>query len=124
VSPVDAYISTFPEDTQKALRRVRQTIAKALPDAEQVISYRMPAFRQKGRVIIYFAGYKAHIGIYPVHLLLPGMADALAPYLSGKATAKFPLGEALPLTLIAQIAHGLAAAHADLADAKMRKARP
>lgn len=95
----------------------------ALPGAEEVISYKMPAFRLDGRVVIYFAGYKGHIGVYPVHLALPEMAERLAPYLSGKATAKFPLDAPLPLELLADVARGLARAHAAIAAAKQRKVR-
>lgn len=120
---VDAYIAVFPDETQAALQRVRATIAAALPGAEEVISYKMPAFRLGRRVVIYFAGYKRHIGVYPVHLVLPDMAERLAPYLSGKATAKFPLNAPLPLDLIADLARHLAAAHAELDKTKQRTAR-
>ena len=61
---IDAYISVFPEEIQKILGQVRLTVRKAAPGAEETISYGMPAFRYKGRIIIYFAGYKNHIGIY------------------------------------------------------------
>lgn len=65
-NPVDinAYITLFPGDVQKKLKEIRIAIKKAAPTAEEVISYGMPAFKYKGKIIIYFAGYKNHIGVY------------------------------------------------------------
>jgi uncharacterized protein YdhG (YjbR/CyaY superfamily) len=107
---VDAYIAGFPADTQAALVQVRQAIAAAIPAAEEIISYKMPAFRLNGRIVIYFAGYKSHIGLYPVHLAMPDLADELAPFLSGKSTAKFPLDTPMPLKLVGKLATVMAAA--------------
>jgi uncharacterized protein YdhG (YjbR/CyaY superfamily) len=61
---VDAYISQFPEDVQEILQKVRETIRSAAPEAKEVISYQMPAFRQQG-ILVYFAAWKNHIGLYP-----------------------------------------------------------
>ncbi|MFO1065288.1 MAG: DUF1801 domain-containing protein [Pirellulales bacterium] len=61
---VDVYIDSFPEATRKILTKIRDTIRKAAPDAEEVISYRMPAFRQGG-IVVYYAAWKHHIGLYP-----------------------------------------------------------
>jgi uncharacterized protein YdhG (YjbR/CyaY superfamily) len=82
---------------------VRQAIRKAVPKAEEGISYRIPTYRLDGRYLIYFAGFKAHIGVYPVHADDPALGAAIAPYVSGKATLKFPLDEPLPLALIARV---------------------
>lgn len=61
---IDEYIARFSEETRKILQQVRLTVRKAAPGAEETISYGMPAFRYKNRIIIYFAGYKNHIGVY------------------------------------------------------------
>jgi uncharacterized protein YdhG (YjbR/CyaY superfamily) len=111
VDSIDQYISGFPVETQAVLLDIRRTIAAALPGAEEIISYQIPAFRMNGSYVVYFAGYKNHVGIYPVHNALPNMADAIAPYLSGKATAKFPLNQPVPLDLVAAIARQLAQAN-------------
>jgi uncharacterized protein YdhG (YjbR/CyaY superfamily) len=119
---IDAYIAQFPPETQLVLQNVRRTIADALPGAEEMISYQIPTFRMNGSYVVYFAGYKRHVGVYPVHDALPEMAEALAPYLSGKATAKFPLDKPVPLELITDIARQLAKANAVRAAAKQKKA--
>jgi uncharacterized protein YdhG (YjbR/CyaY superfamily) len=119
---IDAYIAQFPPGTQAVLQSVRRAIADALPGATEMISYQIPAFRMNGSYVIYFAGYKKHIGVYPVHNALPAMAEALAPHLSGKATAKFPLDRPVPLDLVADIARQLAKANVDRVTAKQRKA--
>ena len=100
---IDEYIAGFPKDTQKLLQQIRTTIRKALPAAEETISYAIPAFKLNGRGLIYFAGYKNHIGMYPV----PGdktFEKDFAPYkTSGKGTIQFPLDKPLPLDLIVKI---------------------
>lgn len=100
---IDDYIATFPEDVQAQLEQVRRAIAKAAPDADEAISYRIPTFKLNGHYLIYFAGFKAHIGLYPVHADGAGFSAAMARYASGKATLKFPLGQPLPLALIAKV---------------------
>ena len=100
---IDDYIATFPTDVQSPLQQVRRAIAKAAPGAEEAISYRIPTFKVNGRYLIYFAGYKNHIGLYPVHADGAEFTPAMARYASGKATLKFPLDEPLPLDLIAQV---------------------
>jgi uncharacterized protein YdhG (YjbR/CyaY superfamily) len=110
---VDAYIATFPSATRAALEAIRRTIASALPEAEEFFSYKMPAYRMNGNYVIYFAGYAKHVSLYPVHGAPPALADALGPYLSGKATAKFPLDKPVPLELVSAIACQLAKANAE-----------
>lgn len=100
---IDDYIATFPKDVQPLLQKVRRAIAKAAPDAEEAISYRIPTFRLNGHYLIYFAGYKAHIGLYPVHADGAEFSPGMARYASGKATLKFPLDEPLPLDLIEKV---------------------
>jgi len=62
---MDEYIKAFPKDVQSVLEKIRQSIRKAVPEAEETISYRMPAFKLKGRVVVYFAAFRTHIGLFP-----------------------------------------------------------
>ena len=100
---MDEYIATFPDDVQKILKKVRSTIKAAAPKAEEAISYGIPTFKMHGKYLIYFAGWKNHISIYPVP---GGDADfnkAIEPYIAGKGTLKFPLDTPIPYTLITQM---------------------
>lgn len=99
---VDEYISTFPDTTQNLLEQVRATIKAAAPDAEERISYQMPAYFLEGR-LIYFAGYKTHIGIYGVSGAMTEYKDEIAPLLQAKSTIAFPHKKPLPLDLLTRI---------------------
>ena len=91
---------------QAVLERVRSTIRKAVPGAEEAISYQMPAFKLNGRYVLYFAGWKQHYSLYPsTDPLVAAFKDELAPYeVNGKGTIRFPLSEPVPVKLIAGIA--------------------
>ena len=99
---VDAYIAGFPQDVQKTLRKVRQTIRKAAPDAQETISYQIPTFTQKG-VLIHFAAFTNHIGLYPAPRGVEKFKDELSAYEGGKGTVRFPLDEPIPFDLITRI---------------------
>ena len=99
---VDAYIATFPKETQVLLEQMRATIKKNAPDAEEVISYGMPAFKWNG-MLVYFAAYDKHIGFYPTGSGIAHFKDRFAGYKSSKGTVQFPLKKPLPLDLIAEI---------------------
>ena len=99
---IDEYIAQFPENTQKLLEQVRQTIHKVAPDASEVISYGMPAFKQN-KVIVYFAGYNNHIGFYPTSTGINKFKEEFSKYKWSKGAVQFPLDEPLPLTLITRI---------------------
>jgi uncharacterized protein YdhG (YjbR/CyaY superfamily) len=101
---IDEYIGGFSKDVQKMLQQVRMAVRKAAPAAEEVISYGMPAFKYKGSVIIYFAGYKNHIGLYATPAGHAAFAKELSVYKQGKGSVQFPLDEPMPLNLIASIA--------------------
>jgi uncharacterized protein YdhG (YjbR/CyaY superfamily) len=103
---IDEYIADFPRTVQSVLRRVRSTIRKALPGAEEVISYRIPAYRIHGSTVLYFAGWKNHYSLYPsTDRLVKAFKDELAPYeVNNKGTIRFPLSEPVPAKLIAGIA--------------------
>jgi uncharacterized protein YdhG (YjbR/CyaY superfamily) len=99
---IDEYIAGFPEAIQKILQKLRTTIRKAAPGATETISYRMPTFTLKG-ILVHFAAYKNHIGFYPVPSGIEAFRDELSRYHQGKGSVQFPIGEPLPLDLIAQI---------------------
>jgi uncharacterized protein YdhG (YjbR/CyaY superfamily) len=102
---VDQYIASHRVPVQRVLRRVRSTIRKALPDADEAISYGIPTFKLDGRAVIYFAGWSEHYSLYPTtgHLN-EALGSKLAPYQAGKGTLRFPLAEPVPVGLITRIA--------------------
>jgi uncharacterized protein YdhG (YjbR/CyaY superfamily) len=100
---IDTYIATFPSDIQSILQQVRQAIRTAAPDAEEVISYRMPAFRQAG-IVVYFAAFKRHIGLYPPVRGDAELERAVAPYAGEKGNLRFPLDRPIPCELITRVA--------------------
>jgi uncharacterized protein YdhG (YjbR/CyaY superfamily) len=106
---VDDYISTFPSNVQTVLQEVRRTILAAAPGAQESISYQIPTFTIGGRPVVYLAGWKKHISVYPVPELDESLERQVAPYLSGKGTAKFPLARPIPHELITVIVQRLVA---------------
>jgi uncharacterized protein YdhG (YjbR/CyaY superfamily) len=103
---VDAYIAAFPAATRRILERVRTTIRKTVPDAVEVISYKIPAYKLHGKALMYFAGWERHYAIYPVGVRAVAAAfeSELARYELGKGTIRFPLDEPVPVKLIERIA--------------------
>ena len=99
---VDDYIDSFPVPVRKVLKQMRSTIRAAAPGATERISYRMPTFDLLGPVV-YFAGFKTHIGLYPVPRAHPDFKKELARYKGGKGTAQFSLEAKLPVGLIRRI---------------------
>jgi uncharacterized protein YdhG (YjbR/CyaY superfamily) len=99
---IDAYIATFPKGAQALLAKVRRTVRAAAPKATEVISYKMPAFKQHG-MLVYFAGFKSHIGLYPPVRGNAALQKAVARYVGPKGNLRFPYDEPLPLTLITRI---------------------
>lgn len=101
-SDIDGYISQFPADVQTVLRKVRATIRQAAPDAKEVISYQMPALKQHG-ILVYFAAWKKHIGLYPPISGDEAIEKAVARYAGPKGNLQFPLDEPIPYNLIERI---------------------
>lgn len=99
---IDEYIKACPEDVQATLQTVRATIRAAAPDAEERISYAMPAFAQNGN-LVYFAALKHHIGFYPMPSGIEAFRQETAAYVSTKSALRFPLSQPLPLDLITKI---------------------
>jgi uncharacterized protein YdhG (YjbR/CyaY superfamily) len=100
---IDEYIAAFPDDVQEVLRQVRATIRAAAPDAEEAISYGIPTFNLAGTYLIYFAGFKKHVSVYPASVVNADFAEEMAIYGSGKGTAKFPLSKPIPHDLITRM---------------------
>ena len=99
---VDAYISAYPEEIQKRLTQLRNTIKKAAPKAEEVISYSMPAYKLSG-MLVWFAAHTNHIGLYPRGSGIETFKEELEDYKCSKGTIQFPLNKPLPLALITKI---------------------
>jgi uncharacterized protein YdhG (YjbR/CyaY superfamily) len=102
---VSDYIEAQPGPARSILRRVRAAIRKALPRAEEGISYQIPAYKVGGRAVVYFAGWTTHYSVYPATASLrDALGMRLAPYEVRKGTIRFPLAEPVPARLIADIA--------------------
>jgi len=102
---VDDYIASQPKAIQDILERVRNVIREALPGAEEVISYKIPAYKLRGESVIYFAGWKQHYSLYPAtKRVIAKFKEELAAYQISKATIRFPLSQPVPVKLIGRIA--------------------
>ena len=99
---IDGYFSKFPADVQAILEQVRAAIRRAAPDAKEIISYQMPAFKQHG-ILVYFAAWKQHIGLYPPISGDKALEKAVARYAGPKGNLQFPLDEPMPFDLIERI---------------------
>lgn len=99
---IDEYIALFPPDIQEILQQMRATIHAAAPQAQEMISYQMPAFAQKG-ILVYFAARKDYIGFYPTSSGTEAFSQELSGYEYTKGTIKFPLDKPLPQDLITKI---------------------
>jgi uncharacterized protein YdhG (YjbR/CyaY superfamily) len=97
---IDEYIAGFPDYVQKILEKIRMTIRKAVPDAEETISYQIPTFNLNGSYLVYFAAYKKHISLYPAPMGNAEFEEELSIYGSGKGTFQFPLDKPIPYDLI------------------------
>jgi len=100
---IDEYIAGFPGNVQEKLTQIRNIIKKAVPDAEEKISYAIPTFALNGRNLIHFAGFKNHIGLYPAPREDSAFSKELSKFKGGKGTVQFPLDQPLPVDLIVRI---------------------
>lgn len=103
---IDEYLARLPPEARRPLTVVRRSIARALPGAEEAISYGIPAFKRNGRIVIYFAGWKEHFSLYPTTATLTAaFTKELARFdMSGKGTVRFSLSDPVPVKLIAALA--------------------
>jgi uncharacterized protein YdhG (YjbR/CyaY superfamily) len=118
INSIDEYIDTFPEDVQPILKQVRRTIKAAAPQAGEKISYGIPTFTLNGKYLIYFAGWKHHISIYPIPVGDEAFNQEVAPYIAGKGTLKFTIDKPVPLKLITKIVKLKVAENSSRADKK------
>ncbi|MDF2942498.1 MAG: hypothetical protein K0S01_1356 [Herbinix sp.] len=100
---IDEYIATFPMEIQEILMELRAVIKEVAPEAEEKISYQMPAFTLKGKNLVYFAAFKKHIGFYPIPSGIAAFQDELAVYKTAKGSVQFPLNQPMPIELIRRI---------------------
>lgn len=106
---IDAYIAAAAPVARPVLRQIRRVVRAAAPDAEEVISYRMPAFRQGG-ILLYFAAFRNHIGVFPPVTGDARLMKAVKPYAGPKGNLRFPLDRPIPYALITRIVRARLAA--------------
>jgi uncharacterized protein YdhG (YjbR/CyaY superfamily) len=99
---IDDYIRNFPPETQAILQELRKAVRQAAPEAEETISYQMPAFRLNG-ILVYFAAAKKHIGFYPTGSAVDAFKGEIEQYRWSKGTIRFPMDQPLPLDLVKRI---------------------
>ena len=98
---VDAYAAALAPEARQTFGELRAFLRELAPDAAELISYQMPALKQNGRIVLWFAGWKGHASLYPVSdAVREALGTSLAPYLGAKATIHLPNGKRLPKTLI------------------------
>jgi uncharacterized protein YdhG (YjbR/CyaY superfamily) len=117
---IDEYIAAFPPDIQEILQKIRLTIRKAAPDADETIKYQMPTFTLKGN-LVHFAAFKNHIGFYPTPTGTEEFRKELSVYQGAKGSVRFPLDNPIPYTLISEIVKFRAKENLDRATAKEKK---
>lgn len=117
VTTIDEYIQTFPADVQTRLEQLRQTIRKAAPEASETISYGIPTFDLNGRHLVFFAGWKRHISVYPLPAGDAAFQERIAPYKRVKSTIQLPLDQPLPYDLVADLVTVLQREKPDTGDA-------
>jgi uncharacterized protein YdhG (YjbR/CyaY superfamily) len=99
---LDEYIASFSPNIQIILQQIRQAVHEAAPQAQEIISYSMPAFKQ-GNIIVWFAAFKNHIGFFPKVSTIEAFKDKLSDYKTSKGTIQFPLNKPMPIALIKEI---------------------
>ncbi len=104
---VDEYIQSFPKDVQGTLLKVRRRLRKVVPGAVEIISYGIPCLNLNGKNLVFFAGWKSHISMYPVPAGTVAYRKAVARYIGGKGTIKFPISEPIPYYLVEKTARYL-----------------
>jgi uncharacterized protein YdhG (YjbR/CyaY superfamily) len=117
---IDEYILEFPPEIQEILRTIRKVIKESAPDAQEKISYQMPAFVLHGN-LVYFAAWKNHIGFYPTPSSTEAFKDELLKYKVAKGTIQFSLQEPIPYELISKIVKFRVAENIKRAEDKLKK---
>jgi uncharacterized protein YdhG (YjbR/CyaY superfamily) len=117
---IDGYIAGFPKEIQEILEKIRTTIRKAAPDAEETISYQIPTFTLKGN-LVHFAAFKKHIGFYPTSTGIEKFKNELSAYEGAKGSVRFPLDKPIPFDLISDIVTFRVKENLERAQAKGKK---
>ncbi len=101
---VEDYLAALPEERRSAVQELRRTIRAAAPEATELISYQMPAFRSHGQFLVSYAAFKNHYSLFPAsEAVVDGLGEELERYLSGKGTVRFPADEPIPTALVTRI---------------------
>ncbi len=101
---VEDYLAALPEESRAALEKLRKTIKAAAPEATETISYQMPAFKDHGRILVYYAAFKDHYSLFPASTrVIEAHKEELKPYFTGKGTIRFDLGKPLPAALVKKL---------------------
>jgi uncharacterized protein YdhG (YjbR/CyaY superfamily) len=100
---IEEYIAGFPPETQEVLKELRALIRATAPDAIETISYAMPTFDLNGKHLVHFAGFKHHVGLYPMPSGIEAFRAELGPYKNAKGSVQFPLGKPMPWDLVRRI---------------------
>ena len=101
---VEDYLAALPEGSRAALENLRETIKAAAPEATETISYRMPAFKDQGRSLVYYAAFKDHCSLFPASdAVIEALGDELKPYFTGKGTIRFSYDKPLPVALVKKV---------------------
>jgi uncharacterized protein YdhG (YjbR/CyaY superfamily) len=100
---IDEYIRNFPAEVQIILRKMRQTIREAAPEATEAISYRMPTFKLAGANLVHFAAHTRHLGFYPTPAGIKAFKDELSHFESAKGSVQFPFNKVIPFELVRRI---------------------
>lgn len=100
---MDSYITSAPQPQQAMMQQIRALIHSIVPDAVETISYKIPAFKLDGRILVYFASWRDHVSIYPIPKTDPSLDSEIKPYVKGKGTLWFSLYEPLPIDLIRKL---------------------
>lgn len=117
---IDAYIAGYPPDVQEILEKIRLTIRKAAPDAQETIKYRLPTFTLKGN-LVHFGAFKKHIGFYPTPTGTDKFRKELSVYKGEKGSVQFPLDRPIPYALIRKIVRFRVKENLERAEAKQKK---
>lgn len=105
---IDEYIGTFPENVQTILTEIRRRVHAVVPGAEEAISYQIPTMKIDGRYLVYFAGWKHHVSVYPIPTADAAFQQELEPYKAARGTLRFPIGKPIPYDLIERVVTHLA----------------
>jgi uncharacterized protein YdhG (YjbR/CyaY superfamily) len=101
---VEDYLAALPDERRSAVQELRRTIRAAAPEATELISYQMPAFRSHGQFLVSYAAFKNHYSLFPAsEAVVTGLGEELTPHLSGKGTIRFRADDPIPSALVTKI---------------------